>query len=115
MEARSTSGCGSRDVTTSITLDHGDERVAGAHRHLPDDPGGHEHDHDDASHILQVAAACHTPVTSRKASGGLLVWRSTDDDRQQATDLSQRYRPTPHRPVTSQPTLAWMTPQDIPS
>jgi hypothetical protein len=40
--------------------------------------------------ILRVAAALAIPVTIRKVPGGLLFWRSTDEDRQQATEISQR-------------------------
>jgi hypothetical protein len=40
--------------------------------------------------ILRVAAALDIPVTIRKVPGGLLFWRSTAEDRQQATEVSQR-------------------------
>jgi hypothetical protein len=40
--------------------------------------------------ILQVAAALNIPVTVRKVPGGLLFWRSSDEDLQQATAVGQR-------------------------
>jgi hypothetical protein len=40
--------------------------------------------------ILRVAAELNTPVTVRRIPGGLLFWRSTAEDRQQATEISQR-------------------------
>jgi hypothetical protein len=40
--------------------------------------------------IFRVAAALDIPVTIRKVPGGLLFWRSTAEDRQQATEVSQR-------------------------
>jgi hypothetical protein len=40
--------------------------------------------------IVRIAAALGVPVTIRKVPGGLLFWRSTAEDRQQATEVSQR-------------------------
>jgi hypothetical protein len=40
--------------------------------------------------ILRVAEALNIPVTVRKVPGGLLFWRSTDNDLQQATAVGQR-------------------------
>jgi len=40
--------------------------------------------------ILRVAAELGVSVTVRKVPGGLLFWRSTAEDRQQATEISQR-------------------------
>jgi putative aminopeptidase FrvX len=40
--------------------------------------------------ILRVAAELGIPITIRTVPGGLLFWRSTDADRQQATEISQR-------------------------
>jgi hypothetical protein len=40
--------------------------------------------------ILRVAAELNIPVTVRRVPGGLLFWRSTAEDRQQATEVSQR-------------------------
>jgi hypothetical protein len=40
--------------------------------------------------ILRVAARLGRPVTVRKVPGGLLFWRSTDEDRQQAKHVTQR-------------------------
>jgi hypothetical protein len=40
--------------------------------------------------ILRVAAELGVPVTIRRVPGGLIFWRSTDEDRQQATDITRR-------------------------
>jgi hypothetical protein len=40
--------------------------------------------------LLRVAAELNIPITVRRVPGGLLFWRSTAEDRQQATEVSQR-------------------------
>jgi hypothetical protein len=40
--------------------------------------------------ILRVAAALGIPVTVRRVAVGLLFWRSTDDDVQQAQEVAGR-------------------------
>ena len=40
--------------------------------------------------ILRVAAELNIPVTVRKVPGGLLFWRSTDEDLQQAREIAER-------------------------
>jgi hypothetical protein len=40
--------------------------------------------------ILRVAAELGIPVTIRKVPGGLLFWRSTDEDVQQAKEVANR-------------------------
>jgi hypothetical protein len=40
--------------------------------------------------ILRMAAQLGIPVTIRKVPGGLLFWRSTDEDVQQAKDIADR-------------------------
>jgi hypothetical protein len=40
--------------------------------------------------ILRVAAELRIPVTIRRIPGGLLFWRSTDEDLQQATEVAAR-------------------------
>jgi hypothetical protein len=42
--------------------------------------------------ILRVAVELGIPVTIRRVPGGLLFWRSTDDDIQQAKDVAARLR-----------------------
>jgi hypothetical protein len=42
--------------------------------------------------ILRVAAEINVPVTIRKVPGGLLFWRSTEEDRQQAQETASRLR-----------------------
>jgi hypothetical protein len=43
--------------------------------------------------ILRVAAELNTPVTVHRVSGGLLFWRSTEEDIRQAQELRQRLHP----------------------
>jgi hypothetical protein len=40
--------------------------------------------------ILRVAAELNMPVTIRRVSGGLLFWRSTDEDIKQAQQIAAR-------------------------
>jgi hypothetical protein len=40
--------------------------------------------------FLRVAAELNIPLTVRRVPGGLLFWRSTAEDRPQATEVSQR-------------------------
>jgi hypothetical protein len=40
--------------------------------------------------ILRVAAELGIPVTIRSAPGGLIFWRSTDEDRRQAQEIAAR-------------------------
>jgi hypothetical protein len=42
--------------------------------------------------ILRVAAELGIPVTIRRLPGGLLFWRSTDDDIHQAREIASRLR-----------------------
>jgi hypothetical protein len=39
---------------------------------------------------LRVTAALHIPVTIRRVPSGLIVWRSTDEDRRQAQESAAR-------------------------
>ena len=43
--------------------------------------------------ILRVAAELNTPVTVRRVPGGLLFWRSTAEDLEQAKEVAQRLQP----------------------
>jgi hypothetical protein len=43
--------------------------------------------------LLRVAAELNTPVTVRRIPGGLLFWRSTAEDLEQAKAVAQRLRP----------------------
>jgi hypothetical protein len=42
------------------------------------------------NHILRVAAELKIPVTIRRVPGGLLSWRSTNEDLKQAKEVAQR-------------------------
>jgi hypothetical protein len=43
--------------------------------------------------LLRVAAELNTPVTVRRVPGGLLFWRSTAEDLEQAKAIAQRLQP----------------------
>jgi hypothetical protein len=47
--------------------------------------------------ILRVATELGIPVTIRKVPGGLLFWRSTDDDVQQAKEVAARLQTAQRR------------------
>lgn len=53
--------------------------------------------------ILRVAAEFHVPVTIRRVPGGLVFWRSQDEDVQQAQQISQRLQRIQQRRAGSQP------------
>jgi hypothetical protein len=48
--------------------------------------------------LLRVGAELGIPVTIRKVPGGLLFWRSTDEDIQQAKEVGARLRTARRRP-----------------
>jgi hypothetical protein len=51
--------------------------------------------------ILRVAAELGIPVTIRSVPGGLLFWRSTDEDLQQATEVAGRLQSARQPPHTT--------------
>ena len=60
--------------------------------------------------ILRVAAELKVPVTIRKVPGGLLFWRSTEEDTQQAQEVASRLqrsrqqgKTAPQRPSRKRP------------
>jgi hypothetical protein len=53
--------------------------------------------------ILRVAAELGLPVAIRKIPGGLLFWRSSDEDRQQATEVAQRLQTARSNPCGTGP------------
>jgi hypothetical protein len=42
------------------------------------------------NYILRIARDLNVPVTVRKVPGGVIFWRSTDEDIQQAKEVAQR-------------------------
>jgi hypothetical protein len=49
------------------------------------------------NYILSIARDLNVPVTVRKAPGGVIFWRSTDEDRHQAEEFSKRLHGTRHQ------------------
>jgi len=52
--------------------------------------------------LLRVAAELRIPLTIRKVPGGLLFWRSTDEDIQQAKEVADRLQPAQRGPRARQ-------------
>jgi hypothetical protein len=52
------------------------------------------------SYLLRIARELHVPVTVRRVPGGVIFWRSSDEDLQQAQELSARLQTTRRRPPT---------------
>jgi hypothetical protein len=42
------------------------------------------------NYLLHIARELNVPVTVRRVPGGLIFWRSTDEDLQQAQDMASR-------------------------
>jgi hypothetical protein len=49
------------------------------------------------NYLLRIARELNVPVTVRKVSGGVIFWRSSDEDRHQAHELATRLRRTRHK------------------
>src|ERR687887_2754915 len=52
------------------------------------------------NYILRIARDLAVPVTVRRVPGGVIFWRSTEEDRQQAQDMAGRLRSTRPPPTT---------------
>jgi hypothetical protein len=48
------------------------------------------------NYLLRIARELNVPVTVRRVSGGVLFWRSSDEDVQQAREMSARLQGTRH-------------------
>jgi hypothetical protein len=46
------------------------------------------------NYVLRIARDLNVPVTVRRVPGGVIFWRSTDEDLQQAQDMASRLRST---------------------
>jgi hypothetical protein len=53
--------------------------------------------------VLRVAGELKIPVTVRRIPGGLLFWRSTDEDLKQAKEVAQRLQPARQRRRRARP------------
>lgn len=54
------------------------------------------------SYILRIARELNVPVTVRRVPGGVIFWRSTAEDLQQAQDVARRLQ-TRRQPQTARP------------
>jgi hypothetical protein len=50
------------------------------------------------NYILRIARDLNIPITVRRVPGGLLFWRSSDEDKQQAQETANRLQTTQRRP-----------------
>jgi hypothetical protein len=55
------------------------------------------------NYILRTARELDVPVTVRKVAGGVIFWRSSDEDRQQAADVGKRLKGTRHQRRRTRP------------
>ncbi len=58
------------------------------------------------NYLLRIARELNVPVTVRKVPGGVVFWRATEEDQEQAQAVSQRLRgttPKPQAPRRSRP------------
>jgi hypothetical protein len=55
------------------------------------------------SYILRIARDLDVPVTVRRVPGGVLFWRSTEEDLRQARDVASRLRNTRQQRPTRPP------------
>jgi hypothetical protein len=53
------------------------------------------------NYLLHIARELNIPITIRRVSGGLLFWRSTDEDVQQAQETASRLQTARRRPTRS--------------
>jgi hypothetical protein len=44
------------------------------------------------NYVLRIARDLNVPVTVRRVSGGVIFWRSTEEDLQQAKDVASRFQ-----------------------
>jgi len=52
------------------------------------------------NYLLRIARELNVPVTVRKVPGGVLFWRSTDEDLQQAQETANRLQAAQRRQTT---------------
>ena len=61
------------------------------------------------NYLLRIARELHVPVTVRKVPRGVVFWRTTEEDQEQAQAISQRLRgsrTTPQAPRRGRPRRA---------
>lgn len=55
------------------------------------------------NYLLHIARELNVPITIRRVSGGLLFWRSTAEDLQQAQDITTRLQSARQPPQATRP------------
>jgi hypothetical protein len=50
------------------------------------------------NYILRMARELNVPVTVRRVPGGVIFWRSSEEDLQQAQEIATRLQPARHPP-----------------
>ena len=51
--------------------------------------------------LPHIARALNVPITVRRVPGGLLFWRSSEEDQQQAHEIADRLQPSRQRGKTA--------------
>jgi hypothetical protein len=61
------------------------------------------------NYLLRIARELHVPITVRRVPGGVIFWRSSEEDRQQAQEVADRLQNgaaattgPPHRPPAAE-------------
>jgi hypothetical protein len=53
------------------------------------------------NYILRIARELDVPITVRRVPGGVIFWRSTEEDQQQAQEIADRLQPSRQRGKTT--------------
>jgi hypothetical protein len=53
------------------------------------------------NYLLQIARELNVPITVRRVPGGVIFWRSTEEDTQQAQEIADRLQPSRQRGKTA--------------
>ena len=53
------------------------------------------------NYLLHIARELNVPITIRRVPGGLLFWRSSEEDQQQAHEIADRLQPSRQRGKTA--------------
>ena len=53
------------------------------------------------NYLLRIARELNVPITVRRVPGGVIFWRSTEEDTQQAQEIADRLQPSRQRGKTT--------------
>src|SRR6266850_1349591 len=55
------------------------------------------------NYLLRIARELNVPITVRRVPGGVIFWRSSEEDRQQAQETASRLQTGQRRPQATRP------------